>query len=464
MSGPPVGPAGARPDDLDDPGLLHRREVVLVAAVRVERSPDGAFTPGPLQRRWRVGRPNEVVSDTARRSSYTSPRLVPLLWAPDVRWHRESAGDVVSPAGFRLGAVEVIRLGAVMDTALAGMDTPAAANGVALLHGTLPAVRPAHLPKVLQFCANIDAHHRQGEQRQWVARQLPSGCRLAETEREMVHGVLVTPRRELPVLHEGLELDAPEQWLWKMLYATEYAPPSEAEEELRELRLRFPTAVRGVAGARGLSVVGTAADPNPEQPPDFQYFDASSFHLATLHSDALALACLQKAVLDAFGREVARMGESEPLRRKVGQLERDLLVFRRGYWAADFGRQAVCTAIIRNLQRGCGLPEALQSLVGDLGELARQVQAAETETTNAILGLLAAVGLPLATGLAIWQGLPQSGAPSLYRTLAVTCVTTVLLMSAFPGLRRLFVTLFRSRAGRGSRTGRRGRIGRGGRP
>ncbi|MFI2613728.1 hypothetical protein [Streptomyces sp. NPDC018584] len=349
----------------------------------------------------------------------------------------------MSPTGFRLGAVELIRLNASTGAALADMDTPAAANGVALLHGTLPAVRPADLPKSLQFTANIDAHHRQGEQRQWVSSHLPSGCHIAETEREMVHGVLVTPRYELPIFHEGLEFDAAEQWLWKMLYATEYAPPHEAGEELRELHLRLPAAVRGVAGARGLSVVGTAADPNPEQPPNYQYYDASSFHLATLHSDALALACLQRIVLDAFGREVARMGESEPLRRKVGQLERDLLTFRRSYWAAEFGRQAVCTAIMRNFQRDCGLPEALQSLISDLGELSRQVQVAETETTNAILGLLAAVGLPLATGLAIWQGLPQASEASLYRTLGITGLTTMLLMSAFPGLRRLFVTLFR---------------------
>lgn len=445
MSGPLAGPQGSFGPGLDDPDMLHRRQVVLVAAVRVEQAPDESFASGPLERRWRVGRPNEVVSDAARRSSYTGPQLVPLLWAPDVRWNKRCEGEVVSPAGFRLNAVELIRLGAPTDAALADMDTPAAANGVVLLHGVLPAVRPADLPKALQFCANIDVHHRQGEQRHWVARQLPRGCRIAEAEREMVHGVLVTARRELSKFHEGLELSAAEQWLWKMLYATEYAPPREAGEELRELRLRLPDAVRGVAGARGLSLVGTAVDPNPEQPPDYQYYDASGFHLATLQSDALALACLQRIVLDAFGQEVARMGEREPLRRKMGQLERDLLVFRRSYWAADFGRQAVCTAVMRNFQRGCGLPEALQSLVSDLGELSRQVQAAETETTNAILGLLAAIGLPLATGLAIWQGLPQADVASLYRTLGITCLVTVLLTSSFPGLRRLFVTLFRRR-------------------
>ncbi|MFD8395997.1 hypothetical protein ACFV2N_44105 [Streptomyces sp. NPDC059680] len=417
-------------------------------AVDMNHAPGAAFRPGPLERRWRVGRPNEVVSDTARRSSYTNPQLITLLWEPTLRWHRQRDSEVVSPAGFRLSAVELIRLNASTTAALADMEAPVAANGVALLHGTLPAVRPADLPKALQLCANIDTHHQEGAQRRWVNRQLPDGCRIAGTEREMVHGVLVTPRDELPCLHDGAhaeDLSTAEQWLWNMLYATEYAPPIEAGEELRELHLRLPTAVRGVAGARGLSFVGTAADPNPAQPPGYQYYDASSFHLATLHSDALALARLQQIVLDAFGREVARIGEREPRRRKVGQLERDLLVFRRSYWAADFGRQAVCTAIVRNYQKSCGLPDALQSLVSDLGELSRQVQAAETETTNAILGLLAAIGLPLATGLAIWQGLSQASTASLYRTLGITCLITVLLMSTFPGLRSLFVTLFRHR-------------------
>ncbi|WP_242585253.1 hypothetical protein [Streptomyces sp. MST-110588] len=354
----------------------------------------------------------------------------------------------MSPAGFRLGAVELVRLDGSMNAALMDMETPAAANGVALLHGTLPAVRPADLPKSLQICVDIDTHQRRGEQRHWVAGQLPDGCRIAETQRKMIHGVFVSARGELPRLHENSELDVAGQWLWDMFHATEYAPPAEAAEELEELRLRLPIAVRGVAGTRGLSLVATGSDPNREQPSDRQYYDGTSFHLTTLYSEALALACLQQIVLDAFGREVARLGQSEPLRRKVGRLERDLLIFRRSYWAVDFGRQATCTAIVRNMQRGCGLPEALQSLISDLGELARQVQAAETETTNAILGLLAAIGLPLATGLAIWQGLPQAGTASLYRTLGITCLTTALLIGTFPGLRRLFVSLFRRDRGR----------------
>ncbi|GHE78375.1 hypothetical protein GCM10018785_53170 [Streptomyces longispororuber] len=448
MSGPLPGrpsPFGPGPDE---PEALFRREAVLVVAVRIDRTPDGAYTPGPLERRWRAGRPNEVVSRADRRASYTNPQLVSLLWAPDVRWHRECGPDVVSPAGFRLSAVELVRLGGFMNAALMEMETPAAANGVALLHGTLPAVPPADLPKALRFCANIDAHHRQGEQRRWVSRQLPHGCRVADTQRKMVHGVLVTPRNELPRLHDDSGLDTAEQWLWKMLHATEYVPPTEAAEEMGRLRLPLPSAMCGVAGSLGLVIVGTAADPNTEQAPDYQFYDGSSFHLATLYSEALALVCLQQLVLDAYGREVARMGQSEPLHHKVGQLERDLLVFRRSYWAADFGRQDACATIVRNFQRGCGMPEALQSLAGDLGELARQVQAAETETTNAILGVLAAIGLPLATGLAIWQGLPEADVASLYRTLGVTCLTTVLLMSAFPGLRRLFVSLFHRRGRR----------------
>lgn len=446
MSGPSPGRAAG--GAAGDSGTMCRRDAVLVVAVGMERLPGAAFTPGPLERRWRVGRPNEVLSNTARRVSYTNLQLLPLLWDSTVRWHRQREGEVVSPAGFRLSAVELIRLNSPTNAALVEMESPAVANGVALLHGTLPAVRPSDLPKALQLCANIDAHHQEGAQRRWVAEQLPDGCHIAGTEREMLHGVLITPRDELPRLHNDApasDLSAAEQWLWSMLYATEYPPPLEAGEELRELNLRLPTAIRGVAGARGLSLVGTAADPNPAQPPNYQYYDASSFHLATLQSDALALARLQHIVLDAFGREVVRTGQREPRRRKVGQLERDLLIFRRSYWSADFGRQAVCTAIIRNYQRNAGLPEALHSLVGDLGELSRQVQAAETETTNAILGLLAAVGLPLATGLAIWQGLPQAGAASLYRTLGITCLTTVFLMGTFPGLRSLLVTLFRHR-------------------
>lgn len=430
----------------DDPLALIRRDTVLIMAVHISEPPAAPFRPGPLERRWRVGRPDEVVSSASRRAAYTQRRLGPLLWGPQVRWHRELPDTAESPARFQLSAVELVRLNDATLGALKEMDSPAEANGVALLHGALPPDAPARLPKTLQECADVDEHHGQGVHRAWVAQQLPPGCRIAVTEREAVHCTLVTPRSGHLRLHPGRlqqGWNSIDQWLWHMHHATLYPPGPEALEQLQGMRLPLPTKVRGVLGVRGLTLVGTERDPGRDVP--LNYYDGTSYHLTTLYADALALARLQQIVLDAFGHEVARIGEHEPRRRKVAQLERDLLVFRRSYWTADFGRQGTVDAMMRAWQQSAGLQQSLQSLINDLGELSRQVQSAETETTNAILGLLAAVGLPLTTGLAVWQGLPQAGASLLWRTLSVTMVATVVLVTFFPGLRRLFVDLFRRR-------------------
>ncbi|WP_435241547.1 hypothetical protein [Streptomyces cucumeris] len=436
----------------NEPRALIRRDAVLIVAVHIDEDPSTPFLPGPLERRWRIGRPDEVVSTASRRAGYTQLHLEPLLWGTDVRWHREVTDATESPARFQLSAVEAIRLNDTMLNALRDMDSPVYTNGVALLHGSLPPDPPARLPKSLQECANIDAHQGEGgAQRAWVAQQLPAGCRIAETEREAVHCTLVTARSSLVQLYEGRTQrgwDSTDQSLWQMHHATLYRPSPEALEQFQPMRLPLPAKVRGVLGLRGLTLMSTDHDPGVGTPRN--YYDGTSYHLATLYADALALARLQQIVLNAFGREVARIGEHEPRRRKVAQLERNLLVFRRSYWTADFGRQGTVDAMVRAWQRSAGLPESLQSLVSDLGELSRQVQSAETETTNAILGLIAAVGLPLTTGLAVWQGLPQAGVMTLWRTLLVTGAVTIILVTFFPGLRRLFLDLFRRR-GRGRR-------------
>ncbi|MEU9609801.1 hypothetical protein [Streptomyces sp. NPDC048057] len=448
------------PDAAALAGLV-RRDVVLIVAVLMDGPPGEPFQPGPLQRRWRTGGPKEVVSNARRRAAYTSTRLDPLLWAEGVRWHRELDGAALlppSPARFELSAIELVRLDEAARAALWDMGAPPDADGVAVLHGSLPPDPPARLPRTLEECADVDPHHGEGDQRTWVSRVLPPGCRIAASEREAVHGTLVTAGDGgLPTRFDGDEHDGWEpadQWLWAMQHATCYPPLADALEQLQGRRLPLSGKVRGVAGLRGLTLVATHPDPGPGASDN--YYDGTSYQLATLHTDALALARLQQIVLDAFGDEVARIGAHEPRRRKVAQLERDLLVFRRSYWSAGFGRQRPADAVTRLWCQDAGLPEAVQGLVDDLAELSRQVQAAETETTNAILGLLAAVGLPLTVGLAVWQGLPEAGAASLARMLVVTAVATAVLVTFFPGLRRLFVDLFR-RGGRrgGRRNGRR---------
>ncbi|WP_405643912.1 hypothetical protein [Streptomyces uncialis] len=327
------------------------------------------------------------------------------------------------------------------------METVAPANGVALIHGRMPSeAAPRRIADVLRNCIDLDPAHAGGAHRAWVEGLLPPGCRIADTEREAVHLTLVTSADELPRLPGGpgpAELETADQWLWHLYRASTLPGGARALEELQRLKLPAYRQLRTVLGARGLVTVGTTPDV-PRSDGREPFYHGSSFHQRTVYADAIALARLQQIQLDAFGAEVARIGEREPRRGRVARLERDLLVFRRGYWAAGFGRNEAVDNMVRVWQRETGQPQSLQSLMEDLAELSRQVQAAGTETTNAILGLLAAVGLPLTAGLAVWSGLPAAGTASLWWAAGAIGVIVTGLVLAFPGLRRLCVSLFRS--------------------
>ena len=421
---------------------LARCDVVLVLAVEIHADPSPPFCSGPLQLRWRVGRPDETVASAASRQSYSSPILFPLLWDFGVRWHREVALSVSSPGGLQLSAVEVIRLTADALRSLPGEARPLT-NGVVLLHGTLP-VRPAKdVPHALHQVCDIDPGHGR-EQRGWINEQLPQGCSVSSTMREAFSCVLVTAPRRLPRLmpHRAYRHWTPEdQWMWRLYYSARYLPDPQNLEGLRALQIPMSSRVRGLTTFRGLVLTGTGNDPGRGVPENF--YDGTTFQLRTFYADAAALTCLQRILIEAIGARVAQTGRREPRRDEVSRLERDLLAFRRGYWAANFGRRGDVDAILAGCQRELGLPVELTRLVNDVGEFSRQLQAAASETTNAVLGLLTAVGLPVTVGLAIWQGLPSSHSHSLWPTLLIAAASCFGIILVFPGLRRLLVSAFR---------------------
>jgi hypothetical protein len=417
---------------------------VFVVALDVTSPPGAPFRPGPLPRRWE--RENVVVATADRRATYSERRLIPLLWDAEVRWHREFDQPPVAPDGFRLAAVEVVRLSPAMARSLKSLRTPAPANAVALLHGELPDVPARELPGVLENTADLDGHHRNNHST-WIAGLLPAGSRISPAEREAVHGTLITAAPDaLPRLRDEAApsgWEPADEWLWAMYHASANRPGRDAHTRLETLRVSLPGRVRCLAGQRGISLVGTDADTgeglDPRSPR--YYYNGASFHLATLYADTLALARLQHFVVAALGAEITRIAERVPRRADVARLERDLLVFRRTYRAAGFGRQEAVDRMGRAWQRDNRIGEALEEITDDLAELSRQVQGAEAESTNAILGLLAAFGLPLGAGLAIWQGLPSAGVWPLCWTLLATVLAAGGLMTAFPGLRSLLGVL-----------------------
>jgi hypothetical protein len=421
---------------------LVRCDVVLVVAVEIITNPTAPFCDGPVPLRWRVGRPDETVATAASRVAYSSPPLRPLLWDINVRWYRQLTATAASPSEFLLSAVEIIRL--VPDVRMS-LPTEAASvvNGVALFHGTLPISPSRDVPQALYRTCDIDPGHG-SLQRAWLNEQLPPGCTLSSAMREALSCILVTATHRLPRLmpYRRYRSWTPEdQWMWRLYYSARYLPDPENLRDLRNLQIHMSSSVKGLVSFRGLVLTGTTNDPGRGKPRNF--YDGTTYQLRTFYADAVALACLQRIIIDAIGIRVSQTGRREPRRQEVSRLERDLLSFRRGYWSATFGRRGDIDTILEACQRQLGLPTELDRLVNDVGEFSRQLQAFATETTNAILGLLTAVGLPATIALAIWQGLPVSHSGSLWPALWIAVAASVGLVLIFPGLRRLLLSAFR---------------------
>jgi hypothetical protein len=384
-------------------------------------------------------RENVVVSTAERRASYVGQRLLSLLWDSGVRWHQEFRHPVVAPDGFRLKALELVRLNAAMRRSLGRLRVQASANAVALLHGELPDVPDRGLPDALARAVDLNAHHATN-QRAWVTDLLPAGSLISATERVALHGTFIAAADDLPRLYDGpvpTDWEAADEWLWAMYHISASLPGPDAGQRLKNLRVSFPSQVRCLVGHGGFALVGVG----PDRDAGHRYYDGADFHLATFYSDVLALVRLQNLVLEALEAEVTDIAQDVPRRVDVSRLERDLLVFRRTYWAAGFGSPKAVDHMLRAAQQDSEFQKALDHITDDLAELSRQVQGAEAESTNAILGLLAAFGLPLGAGLAIWQGLPSAGVWPLCWTLLATVLAAGGLMTAFPGLRSLLGVL-----------------------
>ncbi|WP_434795251.1 hypothetical protein WN979_16625 [Streptomyces albidoflavus] len=413
--------------------------------------PPEGYEPGPGVFCWRR-REGETWSTGGNRAKYTHADLVDMVWSPAVRCHRtvprpaadDPSFQEPSPSGFVVDTIELVRLNQHARSSLVTMRSRPAADSVAVIHGHLPEHQSSmDLVAALRRSADLDPDREQGAHRAWANSVLPPGYEVARDQREATYLALVTSATSLPRLSERSAqsgLDAADQWLVHLYEASADVPSTDLTSRQIPLAGGLPT----VVGPRGLVSVGTRSDVVQAGHP-VSYYEGSSYQQRTLYTDALVMGRLQDLLIDAVDSEVEHAARATPDRRRIFRLERDFLVFRRSYLRATFGRGFRPALILRTWQRHADTHGRVQILKDDLTELSRQVQTFETETTNAILGLIATIGLPLATGLAIWAGLPDAGVKSLWQTLVPVGAVVVTLVAAVPALRRLTLNAFKRR-------------------
>ena len=400
---------------------LGRTAVVLVVEVELDALP--AWDEGPL--------PVGASETAAARRSYLNRRAAQALYGQS-RLHFDGGLPPGAPGRFEPAGVEVLRF----DRGTTRV------NGLLAVHGNLHSDGTA-LVEDLSLLADVGP---ESPARAWLELVLDGAGRAASTRRATTL-VMTTPSGELthglPEPYAGWDREL--EWLWLLASATSpdtYLPPSQLGAGLHDslvylsagwkaLILRDGSAFLG-SGADMGSVYGLASDPE--------------VHFRSIYLDAILLGMIQRLRLGAIADDLASFSDPANDPERLDELERELAGFRNAYWWRHLGSQWHGTEILRAYQRQHEIPELLDQVVSQLGDSARVAQTAATQRTEALLGLLAVVGLPYGLAVAIFHSLETHDWQWLLVSLAAATVVTIGILLTKPG--RSLVRLWKS-IGRG---------------
>jgi hypothetical protein len=173
------------------------------------------------------------------------------------------------------------------------------------------------------------------------------------------------------------------------------------------------------------------------------------FYARTIYTDTLALGRLQSRLLGTLSHRLseAALLPALPL-REVQALEHDIVIFRAAYVSRSISGSQTANDIMHAYQEQHELTEALVELHVNTVELARAATlkaAALTQfaadRTNAALGVLTVVGLPLGVALTIWSSF-DGGMWQLGAAFLGALGSSGLALATMPGLRDMFRALF----------------------
>jgi hypothetical protein len=253
-------------------------------------------------------------------------------------------------------------------------------------------------------------------------------------------GALETPVESPAYDAWGAEL----QWLWLLASATspeDYLPAPEDRAELLGSIIRLSAGWQVLVLRDGAAYLGSGADMSAA----YRLSSDGEFHFRTIYLDALLVAQAQRLQLTRIADELAAltdpMSDPAPLLR----LERELTAFRNVYWWQHLGPQWHASRLLRAYQANHQTDELFKQVTDEIGDYSRKAHTAATQRTEALVGVLAVVGLPLGAALELVHGLgvhdPWWIAFAL--ALAVLLIAAILLTGAGRTLLRLWIVVGR---------------------
>jgi hypothetical protein len=323
--------------------------------------------------------------------------LVKALYANDIR-EVHTNFNVDSAGRWLVDSVELVRL-----TEECGQLLPnGAAQAVAVIHGTIEAADPNSFLRAHQRVLRINPLLAT-DASSFVRELLTDNVQLSRESRQVATSIsfvtMTGGLRELPG-YESLDgWTVADQWLWHLDRGPELMPDAVGLADFRTQQVVMNAKLRGLVTFQGLTIVGCDSDPVNDR----GYYRGTSFQIHTLYADALILGMLQRLLLRQLPSEISvALSRQGPDEQSLSSIRHDLLVMRETYWSVDFGHRGIMDTILERFQVAYDMVKALTTVFADLDDHVAEVQVTTNQQTNALLTLLAAIGLPYTLATAIW--------------------------------------------------------------
>ena len=411
---------------------LQRAAISMQIPVTMLRAPGPDWRGGPYANQWRRGTSRVVSGDRVGRRKYLNEGLDEILY--EKRWHKIAPPVPAVPShdGLRVKAIEVW-----------GMPTTAPRpNGMLIVHLAIdPSV---NVLEAINQVVNHNPSHG-GPMREWLNVIVSPWARVLSSHRRAQHVSLVTSSAEImpdtPLTKVGDKINGHNLWLTSLIASGRYGPDVDMMTGAGVF-VAMSNRIRGLVGRNGIGLVGLLPDNGESSGEQGFDYGGLEFFAEGLYTDTLLLAQLQRVLLGELRDELTDAMSRGATKDDLQKLERRLLEFRRQYWRTDFAPQGSQDDFLVAYHSTNSLPGQLDEFASQLSEYASQVQRVEQELTNAVLGIIAIIGLPFTVMIAIWDGI---GNESVFQLPCALMIASILsgAIFAFPGGRAILKPLLR---------------------
>lgn len=167
-------------------------------------------------------------------------------------------------------------------------------------------------------------------------------------------------------------------------------------------------------------------------------------HFRSIYLDTLLLGQLQRLILTQIADDLAAVSDPILDPQRLTELEHELTTFRNVFWWRHLGPQWHANALLAEYQRQHAIPELLDQISNELGDYSSKAERSATQRSEALLGVLAVVSLPVgAAELTHALGVHEWIWNALALAIALLLVVMILLTRPGRNLVRLWLLVGR---------------------